>query len=894
MSRAERSTPSVDVHIPAWRRYLRFWRSDAKGDVAEELRFHLESAIAEFVAAGMTPESARAEARRRFGDVDAIASTLYTLTHQRERAMEWKDRLETLRSDARFALRQLRKTPAFTLIAVLTLALGIGANSAIFSIVYSVLLRPLPYAHSERLLNLRERNGASDTYGMVVTFGNYGVWKERVRSFEALGAYAFGGFTLTGAGDPRQIQVLRANADYWKAFYIPPVIGHYYEPAHDAPGAPNVVVLSYPLWQSAFSGDSSITGRSVTLSGVPYTVIGVASPQYTMPRVDGWIPLQLTADQLREHADHELAVVGLVREGISSERAVAELTGVETELAKQYPNSYFDGGIVATPLRDSVVGPVRPLLLTLLGAVALVLLIACVNIANLLLARGAVRRKEIAVRNALGAGRKRIVAQLLTESLVLSLAGGVIGIGIAAIGVRFLVHNSPLGVPRLEEATLNAPVLVFAMLLALACGVGFGLFPALRTSRLDLQQTLRDGARTDVATLRNRLRATLVVAQISLAMVLLVGAGLLVRSALLMQRVAPGFDTHNLLITGINLPEARYPSDTVAAARMDEILGAVSSLPGVAVAAYVTKMPIAAAGSDCGFRREGSTEHDAAYDANERIASLRYFETLRIPLLRGRLFAESDGLGAPRVAVVNRRLAHRLFGDADPLGKRITCAPVTAVHPHWTTIVGITGDLHANGLGDEVRDEVYYPMTQFVSRGMTLVIRGSVPVTTLAPSIRHVVATFDPLLPLPGMRTMDEIIARSLAAPRFTSLLLSALGVLGLLLAVIGIYGVIAYFVAQRTNEIGIRMALGADTSRVIGMVVRQGAFLALIGIVIGSVASMLVTRVLEDQLFGVTARDPLTFIAVAAILGLVSIAASFLPARRASLVDPLVALRAS
>jgi putative ABC transport system permease protein len=882
----------LESSTPAWRRYLRFWRSDPDADVADELRFHLESAIAEYVAGGMTPEAARVEAIRRFGDLDAIAWTLHTLSQERERAMEWRDRLDTLRSDIRFAIRQLRKTPAFTLVAVLTLALGIGANSAIFSIVYSVLLRPLPYAHADRLLDLRERNGASDDQGMVVTFGNYGAWNSRVRSFEAFGAYAFGGMTLTGAGDPRQIQVLRATAGYWKTFYIPPVVGHYFGAADDVPDAPNVVVLSQALWQESFGGDKSIVGRQATLSGIPYTVIGVAPSQYTMPRVDGWVPLRPTSAQLLEHSDHELAVVGLVREGVPAERAIAELTRVESQLAVEYPHSSFDGGIIARPLRDAVVGPVRPLLIILLGAVGLVLLIACANIANLLLARGAVRRKEIAVRNALGAGRLRIVGQLLTESLLLAMAGAALGLGVAAIGVRFLVHNSPLGVPRLEEATLNAPVLVFATLLAIACGVAFGLLPALRTSRLDLQQTLRDGTRTDLATMRNGLRATLVVAQISLAMVLLVGAGLLVRSAMLMQRVAPGFDPHDLLITGITLPNARYPSDTNTAARFDQILSDVTALPGVASAAYVTMMPIAASGTDCNFRREGSAEHDASYNANARIASPRYFETLRIPLLRGRLFAASDGLGAPDVAIINRRLAHRLFGDANPIGRRITCSALTSDHPQWATVIGVTGDLRARGLADEVRDEVYSPMAQSRQRSMTLVIRGSVPVTTLSPSIRHTVASIDPLLALPGPRTMDEIIARSLAAPRFTSQLLSTLGFLGLVLAVIGIYGVIAYFVAQRTNEIGIRMALGADTSRVIGMVVRQGVLLAVIGIAIGSVASMLLTGMLENLLFGVTSRDPVTFVAVAALLGAVSIAASFIPARRASRVDPLVALR--
>jgi putative ABC transport system permease protein len=883
----------TDVRTPAWRRYLRFWRSNRDADVADELRFHIESAIAEYVAAGMTPEAARAEAVRRFGDIETIASTLHSLSHERERAMEWRDRLDTLRSDLRFALRQLRKSPAFTFIAVLTLALGIGANSAIFSIIYSVLLRPLPYAHPDRLLDLRERNGASDTYGMVVTFGNYGVWTQRIHSFEAFAAYNWGGLTLTGAGEPQPLQVLHASADYWKAFYIPPVRGHYFQQSDDAPGAPNVVVLSNALWESAFGGDSSIIGRQITLGGEPYAVLGVASPLYTMPKVDAWVPLRLTQSQLAEHADHELTVVGLVRAGVPQETAVAELTRVETELAKEYPHSYFDGGIIAKPLRETVVGPVRPLLLILLGAVGLVLLIACVNVANLQLARAAVRRKEIAVRSALGAGRRRIVAQLLVESLLLAIAGAAVGLGVAAAGVRFLVRNSPLGVPRLEEATLNAPVLVFAALLALACGVGFGLFPALRASRLDLQQTLRDGARGDTATTRNRLRATLVISQISLAMVLLIGAGLLVRSAVLMQRVEPGYDMRNLLLTGIGLPNARYPSDTAVAARFDGILNAVSSLPGVASVALASRLPIAGSGMDCPFRREGSGDQDRLFDANVRAASARYLETLRIPLLRGRSFISTDGTAAPAVAVINRQLGHQLFGEVDPIGRRITCSSVTSAHPSWLTVIGITGDVHADGLDKDVRDEVYTPITQSTQRSMTLVVRGSVPVTTLAPAIRRTVAALDPLLPLSGMMTMEEVISRTLAAPRFTSQLLSMLGVLGLALAVIGIYGVIAYFVAQRTNEIGLRMALGADTRSVVTMVVRQGVVLTAVGIGIGIAASLLLTRLLANLLYGVSARDPLTFIAVAALLAIVSLTASLIPARRASRVDPLVALRA-
>ena len=876
--------------VPAWRRYLRFWRANPDADVADELRFHLDSAVAEFVAGGMTLDAARAEAVRRFGDIDAITTTLHSLSHERERTMEWQDRLRVVRDDLRFASRQLRKNVGFTVVAVLTLALGIGANSAIFSIVYSVLLRPLPYAHADRLLTLRERNGANDTDGMVVTYGNFHEWSQRVHAFEALGAYAYGSLTLTGAGDPRVIDVLHASAGYWRALFIPPVLGRFFGPSDDSPSAPHVVVLSHKLWQSAFNGDSTIVGRSITLSGEPYTVLGVASPDYSTPTVSAYVPLALTSAQIQEHADHELAVVGLVRAGVPRATALAELTRVETQLAHQYPNSYFDGGIIARPLLDSIVGPVRTLLFILLSAVALVLLIACVNIANLLLARAGVRQKEMAVRTALGAGRGRIIAQLLTESLLLAGAGAGLGLLVAAALLRFLIVRSPLGIPRIDDATINGPVLAFTTLLAVACGVGFGLLPALRASKLDLQRTLREGGRSDTAVARGYLRATLVVCQVSMAMVLLVGAGLLVRSAVLMQRVDPGFDPHNLLVAGVELPAARYPTDSANARQLDEILGSVRAVPGVASASLVSRIPIASWGSDCNFRTEGTPPHGASFNANARVATPGYFETLRIPLLRGRAFTSADIGGGVRVAVINQRLEKKLFGGGEGIGRRISCGEAAS----WLTVVGISGDLHARGLGEEVRDEVYVPLSQSPRGDMAVVVRGAVPVTTLAPAIRRAVAALDPLLPLSGMRTMDEIIGRTLAAPRFISQLLSLLGALGLTLAVIGIYGVIAYVVAQRTNEIGIRIALGADTSRVLAMVVRQGVALAVLGIAIGSLASYFLATTLTSMLYGISPRDPLTFAAVALLLGAVAALASLIPARRAAKVDPLEALRAT
>ena len=881
---------------PAWRRYLRFWRSNPAADIDDEVRFHVDSRTAEFVAAGMNAVEARHAAADRFGNTDDILNSLHILTRQRETAMRRTAWLETLRQDLQFAVRQLLRNPGFTIVAVLTLALGIGANTAIFSVVYSVLLKPLPYAApADRLVSLRERNGPADQQGMVVTNGNFTEWQRQSRLFEAFGALGGGGFTLTGAGDPQQVQARRVSAGYWKVEYIPPVVGRYFGEAEDTPDAPHVVVLSSALWRSAFGADPSIVGRTITLSGAPYAVVGVAPDGYSLtPQPTAiWVPLALTTADRAEHADHELSVVGLVRAGTTPEAAVAELTRIETNLAKQYPRSNFDGGIVAIPLRDSIVGSVRTQLLILFGAVCLVLLIACANVTNLLLARAAVRQTELAIRGALGAGRARIVAQLLAESLLLALAGATAGLGIAAVGVRFFVHSAPRGVPRLQEATLNGYALLFAIGLASVCGIFFGLVPALRATRSDLQRTLRDGGRSGSGSIPERLRAALVVGEVSVAIVLLVGAGLLVRSAILLQNVAPGFNPSNLLVTSTGLPDARYPTMGAMATGYDQILASVSAQPGVRSVALVSRIPIGGFGYDCGARPEGSTPGDGtSVDANHRSATPGYFATMGIPLLRGRTFTTGDVPGAPPVVVINRGLAHRLFGDADPIGKRL--AHCDGDTPHWLTVVGITGDIHAQGLDQEVANEVYYPMAQNAEPGAFIVVRASGVATALASTVRRGILSVDPQLALSAMRTMDEILARSMATPRFNTMLLFLLGATGLALAAVGIYGVIAYFVTQRTNEIGIRMALGADANRVVGMVVRQGVGVAVVGVAIGLGVSWMASRVLANALYGVSARDPMTFVAVAAIFIAVAVVASFVPARRAAAVDPLQALRSS
>ncbi len=874
------------------RRLWRFWRADPVADADAEIDFHIQSQIAESVAAGMSPEDARAEAMRRFGDVGAISDTLHRLGTQRERTVRFTERLDRIRQDIRFALRQFAHHPLFAAAAVLTMALGIGANTAIFSVTYSVLLRPLPYAHGDRLLNLNERNGPGP---MSVTFGNYGVWKEQATDFESLAGIWYGSFTLTGAGTPQRVSAYRVTADYWKTLYIPPAIGGYFSPAQDRVGAPNVVVLSYAFWRSTFGGDSSVLGRSITLDGEPYTVLGVASPDYAIyasaPAI--WVPLRITARQLQEHADHELSVIGLVRAGVDTATAVAQLTRIEMGLAHDYPHSYFDGGIIARPLQSSIVASSRSLIYMLSGAVGLVLLIACVNVANLLLARGASRRKEVAIRGALGAGRRRVVGQLLVESLILAIAGGALGVAVATPILHFLVRSGPASIPRLQDATINLPVLAFTVGLSVVCGLVFGLVPALRTSKLDLQQALRDGHRGSGGSVRDRLRGGLVVAEIAIALLLLDGAGLLVRNAIQVQRVNPGFNTHNLMLAGVSLPHASYPTDTAVTIAMNRIAEAVGAAPGVSSVAMVSLAPIAASGWDCVHYRDAGTGPSSALDANIRIATPNFFQTMGIPLLRGRTFTSGDVAGAPPVVMINASLARELYGSDDPIGRRLSaCTDPTDGTPHWLTVVGVTADIRADGLGSPPRNEVYYPFAQRPNPSMTLLIRTAVPVAAVVPSVRRAIGGIDPTLPLGATRTMDEVVSRSMASSRFNMTLFLLLGLTGLALAAVGIYGVIAYFVVQRSHEFGVRMALGASGDRVVAMVLRHGLALALIGVGIGSIAAFWATQLVRNQLDGVSARDPVTFISVAVVLVAVTGLASFIPARRATRVDPLTALR--
>ena len=841
----------------------------------------------------MTPDSARAAARERFGDVAQISGTLHTLTEERERTMQRTELLDTIRNDITFALRQLRKSPGFTLVAVLTLALGIGANSAIFSVVYSVLLKPLPFANAERVINVNQASGHDRI--CCLPFGNYDTWRREANGFEAMGAIWYTGpLVLTGYGEPTPIAAPSVSAGYWKVLFVPPVAGRYFTEEEDRDGASKVVVMSYALWQNRFAGDRSIVGRAITLGGQSYTVVGIAPPAYILnpPAELVWRPLAPAASRLTDFSDHELTVFGLLKPGVAREAAVRGLVQIDTRLAHEHPHSGYDGGVIARSLLDQIAGAHRTTLYTLLGAVGLVLLIACGNIANLLLARAAVRRSEIAIRGALGASRSRIVSQLLVESTILGLAGGVLGLALAAVGMRFLV-SSPARIPRLGDATLNLPVLAFTLVLALLCSLIFGLVPALRASRLDLQQTLRDGGRESRSTEREGLRNFLVVTELCVAQVLLIGAGLLIRSAILVQAVPVGFDTRNLVAFGIQLP-GRYDVDARVEAGFGELERAIAAVPGVKAVGRSQVAPIYGGGGwNWTAFREGSDGHDAgAVTTDMRNASLDYFNTLGLHLLRGRNFTVADGPGAPRVAIVSRGLAKRLWGDEDPIGKRI--ANGSQDKPGWKEVVGVVDDMHADGLNQEPPLEQFWPTAQYVVRNQTFLVRGSVPITALMPAIRRAVTSVDPLLALSNVSTMDDAVANQLAMSRFTTWLLTLLGATGLILAAVGVYGVIAYVVTQRSHEFGVRMALGATSGGVRWLVVRQGFVVAMIGVAIGSAISFGSARLLRGMVFGITEHDPMTFVAVGAVLTLVAVAASYVPARRATRIDPLAALRGS
>jgi putative ABC transport system permease protein len=811
--------------------------------------------------------------------------------------------METLLKDIRYAFRQLLKHPAFSLIAILALALGIGANTAIFSVVNAVLLQPLPYRAPGELVSIWGTNPLNDIPKEAASYPDFVDWRQQAQSFQSIAGFANTSSILTGDGtEPERLPGGVTLGDFFTVLGVEPALGRKFLPEENEQGKNRVVILSHALWQERFGGDPKIVGRQITIGGNPHTIVGVLPAGFQDPNpaarkpVQVWLPLVVTDGMRNSRRGDFLRVIARLKPGVAIEQARAEMKGIASRLEKQYPDTNTAWGVIVEKLHETLTGDIRPALLLLLGAVAFLLLIACANVANLLLARASSRQREIAIRAALGASRGRVVRQLLTENIFLSLGGGVLGLLFAVWGIHALLALSPGNIPRLETIGINQQVLWFTLGLSLFTGLVFGLMPALTASNPNLNDTLKEGGRSAAeGTGGRRLRNAMAVAEIALSLVLLVGAGLLIRSFIHLQEVKPGFNPSHLLSIELSLPSAKYGKDEQAVQFFDQLLASVSQQPGVESVAISTDLPLGGGADFLAFSVEGRAlaPTDRTPDAESRVIDSEYFHTLQIPLRSGRLLTDRDTTGAPDVVVINETLARKYFAGQDPLGKRVTFGDPQAKDAQWFTIVGVVGDVHGTRLNEEPYAQIYSSYRQTPRRSFSLIVRTAAEPTTMLKTIREQIWALDRQQPLYNVRTVDQVLAESIARPRFNMLLITILAGVALVLAAVGIYGVISYSVSQRIHEIGVRMALGATAGDVQRLVVRQGMLLAGVGLGIGLLAAFGLTRVMGSLLFGVSVTDPVTYLGLALLLGLIALLACYIPARRATKVNPVVALRA-
>ncbi len=805
--------------------------------------------------------------------------------------------MNTLWQDLRYGIRMMMKKPAFTAIAVLTLALGIGANTAIFTVVDAALLKGLPYKDPDSLFHLWEMTPQKDYNRREASYPDYQDWQNN-ESFEAMAAYTGGMATMTGLGDPERVASPVATANFFSVLGVEALIGRTFQSGEDVPGAERVTVLTYGFWQRRFGGDPAILGQSLTLNGNNHTVVGVLPPnfQFALRNADLWRSYQPSEAQLSRRFMHGTNVIARLNDHVTLEEAQAEMSAIGARIEQQHNQSHAGTGIILVPLQEEVVGDVKPVLFVLFAAVGFVLLIACANVANLLLIRSTARRKEIAIRAALGAGRWIMVRQFLIESLLLSIVGGVIGLLIALWGVEAIVAAIPEQqlntMPYLKGLSLDSGVLIFAAGLSIMTGLLFGLAPAIQSSKADLTEALKEGGRASSSSSRNRLRSLLVITEIALALVLLVGAGLMMRSLNKLLEVDPGFKTENLLTMTVSLPSGKFTEASQVIDFHKQLAQRIESLPGVTGAGTVNILPLIG-GNTTRFYVEGEPVPPPGeeIESNIRDVSSNYFRVMGIPLIKGRHFDERDTANAPVAVVVNKTLADRVLPGRDIVGRRVK---FTGFDAPPIEIVGVVGDVKITGLDDEIKPVIYYHFQQDPSLTMSLVVRTGSEPTSLAAAVRSELRSMEPDITLFTVRTMEEMIAVSPATflRRYPALLIGVFAAVALLLATMGIYGVISYSVGQQTHDIGVRVALGARTSNIIGMVIKQGAGLAITGVAVGLGGAVAVTRLLESMLFEVSATDSLTFALVPALLVAVALLACYIPARRATKVDPMVALR--
>ena len=862
-------------------------------DFANELDSHLDMLADENIRRGMPPEEARRAARIKLGGVTQLKET--------NRELRSLPVIETFLQDARYAFRMLRKNPGFTAVAVLTLALGIGANTAIFSVVYAVLLKPLPYANPNQLVSAFQANTQEGVPEDGTSYPNFEEWRAQNHVFSDLSTINFHQLTLTGSGEPSVVNTCVVTPQHFALLDVKPLQGRIFYLDDGKQGAPPIVILSENLWRGTLGADPKIVGSSITLDKRPFTVVGIMPAAFRSPFInnaqDVWIPLvqdPLFGSWMARRGGHWLPVFGRLKPGVSLAQAQAEMDTISERLASEFPAENKGWTVRLVPMQKEIVGDVRTALLVLLGAVGLVLLIACANIANLLLTRATSRSKEIAVRTALGAGRSRIIRQLLSETAVLGLLGGVVGIALAYWGVRALSSLLPDNLPQLNAIRVDNFVLIFALALSAIASVAFGLVPALFVSKSDIQASLREGSsRSGESGNRRRARSFLAAAEIALAMVLLVAAGLLLRSFSKLTSVSPGFDAQHIVKAEVSLPQFQYSKPQQWTAFSDQLLAGIQAQPGLQDSAIAIPVPIADGFINLGFEIVGvppASSSDSRL-ANYVSVSPNYFRVMGIPLLSGRLFNQQDIADAPRVTLISKALAQRYFPNQDPIGKHLNFGfpPNGDVSRE---IIGIVGDVRDKSLGDAPAPMMYVPFSQAPFWGANLVVKSTLSTSAVATSIRQQVQKIDKDLPVTDVEKLPDLLDASVSQQRFRTFLLGLFAAMALILAATGIFGVISYSVSRRTNEIGIRVALGASRSTILRMILRETLILAAVGLAVGLPCALAASHLIGHMLFGVSANDPLTLAAVAFALAAVAALAGFVPARRAMQVDPMVALR--
>lgn len=897
--------------MPEWKELIRRQLAPLKlapereEEIAEELTQHAEDRFDELRSAGHSDEEARQLTLREVLNQEAIAGGLRDVerTDVREPVVLGARLrghfLSGLRQDLRFGIRTLRKNPAFSAIAILALAIGIGANTAIFSVVNGVLLRPLAYHDSNQLVNIYEKIG--DFSHSSVAYPNYLDWRRETNSFHDMGAGRMDDFNLTGAGRPEQVSGIYVTASLFPTLEVAPLLGRTFRPEEDRPGSACTVMLSYRFWHGRFNAERDILGRKLTLNAASCAVIGILPASFRLSETaQVFLPIeQCTGAELRSRESHGLFAIGRLKPGVSIQAALTQMEANAKALAKLHPATNASNSIALVPMKDDLIRNIRPTLLLLTGAVGFVLIIACANVANLLLARSTARKRELAIRAALGAERWRVIRQLLTESVLLSLGGALVGLLLAQWGTSLLVAAAPASLPRSGEVRVDLHVLLFTLVVSIVTGILFGLAPALHGASTNPQNSLKEGTRGAGGS-RHRTEGIFVALEIGLAVILLVGAALMMQSVWRLLKVDPGFDVNNVLTMKVALSPKAASSAAGIRAAFQQLVARVEMLPGVQAAALTTMLPLAEGDSENNFWMGSGPQPgpEQVKLAMFYLVSPHYSAVMQIPLLRGRFLSERDNLRSKPVVVIDDVLAKQNFPNADPIGQQISLFAVGTVQ-----IVGVVGHVKQWGLDaddrSKIRSQIYYPLLQvpdqFMSSGVagvTLALRGKADPLNLTPSVRAAVAGPTDDQPVYGVRSMNEVIAGSLAERRFLMLVLLVFASVALLLAAVGIYGVMSYAVTRRANELGVRSALGASRWQIVLLVMRQGMTLASAGLIVGLAASVLLTRFLRSMLYGVGAGDPWTLVIVTAVLGLVAMLACLAPARRATSVDPVVALR--